>query len=468
MNLLNKISHRVKSFFGNGVQEGANRGPWTMWGEFGTPFSDISYLEDGWQRALSPGRTPQIAALYACVMANSRALSQLDPKHKLRLPNNEYDELMNSNVTRVLKRPNNYETFSNIMLNTVADMELHGESIWVGVRDNRNVISDFHRIPYNQWDLYVEPESKEIFYQIYEGDGILKNLPTYLVSQTDVAHFRRHCPRHPLIGEPPIRHAGLSAGINLALSKSQASFFSNMSRPSGILETDAELTYDQKQQAREAFARQSASWSQGGVPVLSHGVKYNTISMSNQDAQVIETLKMTVQDISSVYGVPLEMINATQSIGTATETLINNWLSIGLGSLIETIERTIERFFDLGPTHCINLDHAPLLRIDSGTRADTLVKFVQGGILTPSEARKQEGYSTDKEGGDGLYMQQQMVSLDILKDLHESNMAAKLTPEPQPVTETTTEPETTETTDKNFDADYAKHVIRLAIDNTGN
>jgi len=459
-----KLIQKIKSFFGNGVQEGSNRGPWTLWGEFGTPFTDISHLEDGWQRALAPGKVPEIAALYACVMANSRALSQLDPKHKRRLPNNEYEELINSNVTRVLKRPNGYETFSNIMLNTVADMELHGEAIWVGVRDNRNVIAHFHRIPFGLWDLYIDPESKEVFYQIYDGDGILTHLPSYMVPQTDVAHFRRHCPRHPLIGEPPIRHAGLSAGINLALSKSQASFFSNMSRPSGILETEEPLTYDQKQQAREAFARQSASWSQGGVPVLSHGVKYNTLSMSNQDAQVIEAMKLTIQDISSVYGVPLEMINAAQSIGTATETLINNWLSIGLGSLIETVERTLERFFDLGPSHLINLDHAPLLRIDSGTRADTLVKFVQGGILTPAEARMQEGYSTDKNGSDDLYMQQQMVSLDVLKDIHEANIAAKTTPEP--VTEPVTEPEPTEE-NKSFDADYAKHIIRLAIDNTG-
>jgi len=59
------------------------------------------------------------------------------------------------------------------------------------------------------------------------------------------------------------------------------------------------------------------------------------------------------------------------------------------------------------------------------------VKAVQGGLLTPREARKVEGYG-EKEGDDDLFLQQQMVSLATLTRLHEAELAAKLRPPPEP------------------------------------
>ena len=119
--------------------------------------------------------------------------------------------------------------------------------------------------------------------------------------------------------------------------------------------------------------------------------------------------------------------------------MIGHWLSIGLGSVIESIERTLDVAFALGHGNKVELDPRHLLRVDFASRIDGLVKAVQGGLLTPREARKVEGYG-EKEGDDDLFLQQQMVSLATLTKLHEAELAAKLRPPPEPAAPVAAEP----------------------------
>ena len=60
-------------------------------------------------------------------------------------------------------------------------------------------------------------------------------------------------------------------------------------------------------------------------------------------------------------------------------------------------------------------DFDALLRGDQVTRFKTYKEAIQGGTKTPNECRAYEG-DPPMEGGDQLYMQQQMTPLRILKD----------------------------------------------------
>ena len=428
---------RVKSWFGGGyrgAEEGSWRGPFTFFGEFGNGYQ-LTDLEDGWQRHLTPGMQERVASVYACVMMNARAVSQCTPKHLIENSLGAYEQSKTSPVSRIFREPNSYETFNQLITNTVADVLFKGESIWVGVRDDRNVITDVHRMPSGSWGIHVEPESKAVFYTINSNGDFPYEHADYMVPARDVCHFRMHAPRHPLVGESAIAHAAMAIGINVALTKSQAAFFNNMNRASGILETDEPLTSEQKEQARQAFSNQSKHWNQGGLPVLSHGVKYNALSLSSQDAQVIEAQKMSRTEICNVFGVPPVLLDDSGAPMAGTEATISHWLAVGLGSVIESFERSLEKFFKLPASHQIQLDPSPLLRVEHKDRIDALVKAVQGGLLTPYEARQREGYG-EKDGADELFLQRQMTPVSILRALNDAELeAATNPPEPAPVQE---------------------------------
>jgi hypothetical protein len=90
------------------------------------------------------------------------------------------------------------------------------------------------------------------------------------------------------------------------------------------------------------------------------------------------------------------------------------WLSISLGSLLENIERSLDKAFNLPTDQYIELDVTALLRTDFTGRIDALTKGIQGGLFTVNEARIKEGLSP-AESGDIPFLQAQMVPINHLK-----------------------------------------------------
>lgn len=449
----NTLAAKVKSYLGIGGAEGSWRGPFYGQSESGG-WHQVGSIEDGFQRNLAGPGAPGVAPVYSCVMLNARAVSQCEPKHLVPSSNGAMVPSTTSPASRVLRNPNSYETYTQLIYNTCAEMLFQGESIWLVTRDDRYAITAAHRIPRGTWSVYIEPESKEIFYSISNAEMI--NVPDYLVPARDICHFRQHTPRHPLVGESPIKAAALAIGINVALNSSQLAFFSNMNRPSGIIETPQKMTREQKDQARNAFGNQSKAWNQGLLPILSEGAVFKPMNVSQTDSQLLEQLRYSTTDICRVFGVPSALMAETNGTQGGTEALIGHWLSIGLGSLIESIERSLDRLFNLPAGERIELDFAPLLRTDMESRINSLTKAIQGGLMTPDEARAKEGFGSI-DGGNAIFMQRQNTPVGLLSDLAAAELINSTRPPPEPVAAPVAAPDAEP--EKQVDAEVTKALV---------
>lgn len=420
------IRERFKSLFN--VAEGSHRGPFMGVGELGGSYM-IDPLGDGWQRNLdvSARQARHVPGVYACVMLIARSISQCYPKH-VRSKGGDFNSVTNSAAYRVLNRPNSYQATPDFLLNLVATALFEGEAFCVASRNDRNEVSNLHLLPPGACSPMVDDETKQIFYAI--GSSPLNpNGTDYVAPQRDVLHLRFHTPRHPLVGETCIKAAAMAININVSLNQSQQAFFAQMSRPSGVLSTDMKLTGDQMLQLRKAFEAQSKDMNQGRIPILGSGIKWQPLSITSQDAQLVQAQQLSLEDICRVFGVPGPLVNdlAHATLSNA-ETLMQAFMAMSLGSYIEHIERQFDLLFGLSADEYIEFDTAALLRTDFSGRVDGLTKAVQGGLMTPTEARAREGLGPIA-GGETAYLQRQMVPIDKINELLEQEKA----PEPQPV-----------------------------------
>ncbi len=445
---------RIKSMFG--FSEGSYRGPATGLSDWGNAFP-ISF-GDGYQRGLTMGgNNRNVPAVYASVMASARAVSQCWPRHK-QVVNGNHTVITTSPASRLLRYPNEYQTFDQFIYNVVSLMLFEGECIVLIVRDNRSAPVSLHICPKGTASPQISPDGGEIFYAI-GSNPMLPAETDYAVPARDIIHFRQHTPRHPLIGESPIKAAALAVGINVALSETQAAFFSNMNRPSGILSTEAVLTKDQMTQLSAAFEEKSKDWARGKMPILGGGLKFEQLSVNSVDAQLIESQRMSMEDIARVFGVPLPVIgDLSKATLSNVEQLISMWLSISLGSLLENIERSLDKAFGLPTDQYIELDVNALLRTDFSGRIDALTKGIQGGLFTVNEAREKEGLSP-AESGDIPFLQAQMTPINLLKP--------ETIPEATPSIPTP-EPEVEETISEEEIKSIAKSVLKKAMTTKGN
>lgn len=414
------IVAKIKGLFG---AEGSWRGPFYGSSPSGGWFQ-LGSLEDGFQRDLSlDGYSARnVPAVYACVMAIARAMSQCYPKH-VRVQDGRFVEVTNSAAYRVMLNPNGYQSSPDFILNLVATALFDGEAFCLAIRNDRFEVKELHLLPRGTCSPLIDEETREIFYAV--GDSPLAPGGTdYVVPARDVLHLRFHTPRHPLVGESPIRSAAIAIGINVSLSKTQAAFFANMNRPSGIISTDATLNREQLTSLRLAFEEQSKGLSAGKIPVLAGGLKFQPLSINSQDAQLVEAQRLSLEDICRVFGVPPPLVgDLSHATLNNAETLVQHFLSMSLGSYLEHTERAFDRLFGLtGGTEYVELDTTALLRTDFAGRIEGLTKAVQGGLMTPDEARSKEGFGPI-EGGDSAYLQRQMVPMDKIGELLEAEAA---------------------------------------------
>jgi len=369
---------------------------------------NLGWWQEGKDPLQSGGAT---AIVQACTDAYAHTVATLHAYHYSADANGTKTPIEGSGLARILHRPNVYQTSTDFRLNMLKALYLKGNAYVVGLRNGRNEFDSIHLLPNAGTMPYIDAETQSVFYAV--GDNPMLGKIETMIPARDIMHLRMYCPRHPLIGVSPLENAALSMSANASISAHQANFFSNMSRPSGVLSTDQKLTADQMLQLRGAWESQAKRMESGGIPILSSGIKWEAMSLTSVDSEIIQAFNMTINDVARAFRVPLPLVQQHDQGSTYNnvEQLYSQWLSGGLGFIVEHLEQNFNHFFGLPKNQGTEFDTNSLLRSDFQAKVEGYTKLVQGGVMTPDEARNRMDSLKPVPHGDKVYMQQQMVEL---------------------------------------------------------
>ena len=375
---------------------------------------------------LDPLQAPGSSIVEACVWAYVRAIAQLPGYHRRELENGGTETITTSALARLLRSPNGYQTPSDFLVHLIRSLLLNGNSYWIAQRNDRAEVTALHWTDPRACrvrEVVVGGQAfREVFYEIganplFEFDSILGRT-NLIVPARDVLHVKLATPQHPLIGETWLAALATELGQNAAINNSLTSAAANM-RPAGVIHTELELTGAQIEDTKKRWAETASRMISGDVPILTRGLKFQPITMSAEDQQIIDQKKLNNQTIAAIFGVPAILLGITDT-GTqkSAEAVMAEWLAAGLGWLINHIEVALDQFIGLNMDSIgkgreyTELDTRALLRSAFKDRIDGLSKGVIGGIYSPNEARRLEGLPAAKDG-DEPRVQQQVVPLSF-------------------------------------------------------
>lgn len=393
----------------------------------------------------------------ACVRLYSQTISTLPIKHQRKQSDGSWKDVETSIPLALLHKPNDYESRAIFMERLVAALFYRGNSYIYAERAGGRYVS-LHRANSSGSRAHLV-EDDNGFHLVYTI-GVNQNTPikaSNVVFPQNMIHFKINPSDYdPLRGQTPIESAAASIAAGNAINGAQAAFFNNGSRPSGVLSTDLQLNKVQIDQLREAFRNQSAEMNSGGIPILGGGLKFQPITMTSQDAQLIDSFRMSKQGICEAFGIPLSLIDQLKEQSPDIETLINQWKTTGLSYAIQVLETTLGDFFGFDPLkERFNLDEKVLNRTLFKDRMEALGKATLHGVYAPNEARQIEGLSP-VDGGDVPYLQQQMIPVGAPNPL-----VASQTPEEAPADEgANEEPEDMTDSDKKALVNEVKMLMR--------
>ena len=143
-------------------------------------------------------------------------------------------------------------------------------------------------------------------------------------------------------------------------------------------------------------------------------MKYQGVTISPEDMQMLSTRQFQVEEIARVFGVPLHLLGVQNNVPNwGLEQMNQSFFTFVLNAYLGRIESTINRFLlaaDERTRFFVRHDVKPLLRADSGSRASYLSSLVQNGLMTRNEARRWEGLPPI-DGGDQLTVQLNLTNL---------------------------------------------------------
>lgn len=196
-----------------------------------------------------------------------------------------------------------------------------------------------------------------------------------------------------LVGYSPITLAKQCIGLGLGAERFGGSFFGNSARPAGVLTHPNRLSKEAAENLRDGWRSAYAGTDNAGrTAILEEGMSWQSLGISNDDAQYLETRKFQVDEIARWYGVPPHMIGSMES---ATFSNIEHqgisYVTYSLRPWLVRWEQEIARkLYTDGDTFFSEFLVDGLLRGDTKTRYDGYKIARDSGWLSVNEIRSLE------------------------------------------------------------------------------
>jgi len=282
----------------------------------------IRLLSDPWERAQgieAPGGVDQYLKQYGesgwvYVCANRIAKKCAGAGFFLYTKNREgeLEELNEHIFLDVLRNPNDMMSEVQLRFLLHLHMELAGEAFWYIPRNE--VGGPFQILPLIPHKITVVPGAERLI------QGYIYQVGNERVSfePEEVVHFSypNPDPDEFFRGASPIKAGTFAIATNQNAERWNYTFFKNSARPEGYLKTDQALENPEVERLRKLWEKHhqgSKQWHKIGV--AQRGLEYKEITKSHKDMDFIQQLKMTREQICSIYGVPLSIAMVEQKHG---------------------------------------------------------------------------------------------------------------------------------------------------------
>lgn len=363
--------------------------------------------------ALVPDTTPvgvdgalQISTVWACVERRATVIASL--------PFFAYDQA--GNGMKALARasrlysllhdsPNERMTPYEFWRAMVMNHDLRGNAYARIERDNRGEAVALWPMPADQTTAIVLPDGAMVYQ--YQIDGSVA-----ILAAANVLHLKGLGNGTSGLDKLAFMRATTSESANAQTGASR--MFGSSGKPTGVLMIDRVLKPEQRTALQARFA-EMATGNTSRLYVLEADMKYQQLSISPEDQQLLESRQFGVEEICRWFDVPPVLVHHANvtTWGSGIEQIVAGFHKFTVRPMLVNIEQAVTKRV-LTPrqraTMSVEFSFEALLRGDPAARATFYSTALQNGYMTRNEVRQLENLPAS-EDGDMLTAQTNLVPL---------------------------------------------------------
>lgn len=245
---------------------------------------------------------------------------------------------------------------------------------------------------------YLQPSEVQVVYNKQKGE-LYYQIPSISKQQKiesyDMLHLAMNS-KDGIVGTSTLSLMNRTLkGAGYAEATALNLFENNGQSPRGILTVESQLSKAQREDIKEKWA---SNLSSNGVCVLQGNMRYQSLSSTANDQQLLESRKFHQEQICQFMGVPPQLLGMGEPKNI--EELTNQFLTFTLQPIITLLEEEFTRklFAPSEKNFRIDLDENSMLRMSKSAQAAYYSTLLQNGCLSINEVRNELGYEAIKDG----------------------------------------------------------------------
>jgi HK97 family phage portal protein len=357
-------------------------------------------------------------------------------------------ELHNTDLHKLLERPNPAQSYASWITELIAFGKLTGNRYIYGIAPETGNGAGKYK------ELYVMPSQ---LIEIISG-GIMQPVKEYQIEYNgqykipadQICHIKDFNPYFDgsgshLYGQSPLRAGLRSMTTNNEAVQTGVKYLQNQTARGVLMSDEGDLNEVQAQQLKDKFRKnfQGAN-NAGDIIITPKKLSWVNFGLNASDLSLIEQYNASIKDLCNIYNVPVTLLNNTESstfnnVKEAKKALYQNCVIPELNKIQDELNRWLAPKY--GENLCIEFDYSVIPELQEETEK-VVNQMAQAWWLTPNEKRAAMSFGTDEENeilneyyipanlipasGSDIELIEPQPALQINEDEEKKNLKTKL------------------------------------------
>ena len=369
--------------------------------------TDVRYLFGSDSSHITSDNAQKISLVLACVNIKANALCVLPLKTYKKTPTGKSEDNANP-LYHLLRYAPNPQLCAAIYKKMISqDIDLRGNHYSQIIRNGLGEVVALYPLVSEKMHVVLDQNGKKLF--IYDGKELISQKILHIYDIPDAQGIK---------GISRIEYAKQTLEFTKYSSMHGNQLFKNSAMPSGSFEMDGELSEEAYKRLKSDLSEKYTGIKNTGTPLLLEGgLRFKPLTLTNSDAEWLESRKFNREEIASIFGVPVAMLNDASN--TAYGNLEQKYLEFYSGTifpLTTIIEEQLSNTLlseQSKQTSLVKFKYNTMLRVDAQTRAMYYQTRFNIGSISPNEIRAYEDENGFNEG-DEYYVQMNLASLKTI------------------------------------------------------
>lgn len=340
-----------------------------------------------------------VSAVFACVRVIAETIASIPLMVYERLPDGGKRIAADHPLYHLLHdSPNPLQTRFEFVELICAHLCLRGNAYVHVLRGGDGEIAAL--VPLNPDAMRVEVDGTmddpQISYYYRRRDG-----GEVLLAQEEMWHLRG-ISSDGIVGMSPVKVASETIRLALEAQTHGLRYFRNGAQTTGIASYPGRLRPDKKRELRDWLQQSIGGENKFRLILLEEGLTYQPVTLSNEDAQYLQTRQFQVEEIARIFRVPCVMIGHADKTATyaSAEQFFLAFAQHTIRPWCSRIEQSAYvSLFERDPRYFPEFRIDALMRGDTKSRYDAYASALQNKWMTRNEVRALENLNP-VQGGD--------------------------------------------------------------------